>query len=185
MGKTLMTSDLHLAHDKSFIWGTRGFTDINQMNKVIVERFNSRVTEEDQVWILGDLTLGNLEDAEPLLKSLRGQIHVILGNHDTDRRRAFYESLGWDCQYATLIKYNKWRFYLSHYPTLTQNENEVRPLWNLHGHIHTKNIFCGLYHCYNVCVDAHDCYPISLDEIIEDISRIDLTLPKFFNTIDL
>jgi calcineurin-like phosphoesterase family protein len=167
-----VTSDLHFNHDKPFLYQPRGYKNIQEMNEDLLKKFNITVSDEDEVWICGDLTLGDLESAKYYLERLQGHIHVILGNHDTDNRRIFYESLGWDCQYATIIKYHKWRFYLSHYPTIVSNYNEdINHLWCLHGHLHEKSCWGNFPNCYNVCVDAHQGYPINLDTIIQEIKN--------------
>ena len=43
------TSDLHLGHDRDFVWGARGFENLEAMETAIVERFNSTVTDDDVV----------------------------------------------------------------------------------------------------------------------------------------
>lgn len=168
------TSDLHLGHDREFIWGPRGYTDVCKMNEEQVCKFNETVSSDDECWILGDLTLGKLEDAEPYLRRLQGKIHVVLGNHDTDRRRAFYESLGWDCQHAARIKYNKLSFYLSHYPTICANlesESMEHTTLCIYGHTHQKtNFYQGNPYMYHVGVDSHDGYPVSIEQVIDDIT---------------
>ena len=77
------TSDLHFGHDKPFLYEPRGFTNIYDMNNAIFRNWNSIVTEEDDVYVLGDLMLNNNEGGIWLIKRLRGRIHIILGNHDT------------------------------------------------------------------------------------------------------
>jgi len=73
---------------------------------------------------------------------------------------------------ASFWKYGKKSFYLSHYPTLVANKDDKKFLWNLSGHTHSKNKFeYGQYHVYNVAVDAHNCYPVSIEEIIKDIKN--------------
>ena len=77
---------------------------------------------------------------------------------------------------AYLIKYRKYSFYLSHYPTLTANLDEGAPLKakviNLFGHIHQQsNFYMDNPAMYHVGVDSHNCYPVLLDTIIEDINQ--------------
>ena len=59
MANIWFTSDLHFGHDREFVWKARGFENIEDMNKAIVERFNSKVQPEDTVYILGDSMLGD------------------------------------------------------------------------------------------------------------------------------
>ena len=136
----------------------------------------------DDLYLLGDLMLGDNEHGLDCLRQLNGNLHILWGNHCTDVRKELYktlpnvvETLG----YAGIFKYNKWRFYLSHYPTLTANYDDYdKPfrvrLWNLYGHTHSKNIFEFMdrgWQSYNIAVDAHDCCPVSIDQIIKDIKQ--------------
>lgn len=171
-----ITSDLHFNHNKDFIYKVRGFDSVYDMNEIIVNNWNSIIDPEDDVYVLGDLMLGNNEDGIKLIKQLKGNIHIILGNHDTDQRIELYN----DCYnvveivYATLLKYKGYTFYLSHYPTLTSNVDDKglkHRVINLCGHTHTKDKFehmslGTIYHCE---VDAHDMKPVNLDTIIKDL----------------
>lgn len=168
-----VTSDLHFGHDREFVWGARGYANVNEMNIKQLEKFNSVVTDEDEVWILGDLVLGDIEGGLAFLKQLKGKIHICLGNHDTAKREQAYRDMGWDVQLAARFKYKKISFYLSHYPTITHNLDE-KELWqvvvNLYGHTHqTTNFYHDDPWMYHVGVDSHDGYPVSLDQILADI----------------
>lgn len=168
-----VTSDLHFGHSREFIWGARGYKSVEEMNKIQIEKFNSVVTDEDEVWILGDLVLGDIDGGLELLKQLKGKIHVCLGNHDSARREQAYRDMGWDVQLCARFKYKKISFYLSHYPTMTHNLDE-KELWqvvvNLYGHTHqTSNFYHDDPWMYHVGVDSHDGYPVSMDQVLEDI----------------
>ena len=58
MGNIFLTSDLHFGHNKEFIYKVRGFNSIEEMNEAIIERWNSVVNNDDDVYVLGDLMLG-------------------------------------------------------------------------------------------------------------------------------
>ena len=185
------TSDLHLCHDKDFVWQARGFNDVDEMNWAIVKRWNETVYPDDDVYILGDLILNDVEWGLKLLSKLNGYIHIIRGNHDTDAKVERYMELPnvISVEYATIFRYKKAIFWLSHYPTITANYDDDKPwaqhLVNLFGHTHQTDPFYyldkGDYYTgqqatsnpymYNVGVDAHNCTPISIDEIIADIRK--------------
>lgn len=147
------------------------------MNRAIIKNHNEVVSEDDDVYVLGDLMLNDNEGGLWFIKRLRGRIHIILGNHDTDTRERLY----CECYnvveivYATIVKYGKYHFYLSHYPTLTSNFDIEKPLKqrliNLCGHSHTTDRWADwdkgfIYHCE---LDAHECKPVLLDDIIEEL----------------
>lgn len=171
------TSDLHLGHDREFVWEARGFENVREMTKAIFNGINETVGPEDTLYILGDLMLNDTEAGITLLKSLYcADIHIILGNHDTVERAALYKKC-WNVTevvYATVLKYGKWRFYLSHYWTQTCNTTDHGPtksLINLYGHTHQPMPFAedDAWQNYNVGVDAHGCKPVSIEQVIGDI----------------
>lgn len=170
MGKIFITSDLHFCHDRDFVWKARGFNSIEEMNETIVKRFNEKVSPEDTVYILGDIMLNNNEEGEKYLSQLNGELHIILGNHDTASRIEIYKKYAVEVVYATTLKYKKKSFYLSHYPTLTGNGDDPKVVINLHGHTHQTTAFTeGYGFMYHVGMDSNMCYPISLDEILENL----------------
>lgn len=170
------TSDLHFCHDKDFIWQVRGFESIDEMNAEIVRRWNEIITADDYVYVLGDLTLGNVEEGLKLIAQLNGSLHIIRGNHDTDKKVEKYLELPnvVTVEFATIYKYKKAIFWLSHYPTITANYDDDKP-WAKHlvclfGHTHQEQPFYNDNpYMFNVGVDAHNCTPISIEEIIEII----------------
>ena len=178
MSKIFVCSDWHLSHDRAFIWQARGFNSVKEMNEAIIERHNSKVNPEDDVYVCGDLCLGgNIEGAiarnQALIERLNGRIHVILGNHDTPSRIEMYKICKnvVDVKYADMIHYRGYHFYLSHFPTLTANlekESLKQCTINLFGHTHSMDPFYNdIPFMYNVAMDAHNCYPVLLDDAIE------------------
>lgn len=173
-----VTSDFHLGHDKPFIYEARGFKSVEEMNFEIIKRYNEIVTPEDTVYILGDCVLGPIDNVA-MLAGLNGHKILLAGNHCTDNRLAAYDQahIFEQTRLAIRLKYNGYTFYLSHYPTIISNYDDkgLKTMTiNLCGHTHTTNPF---YHMqmgimsYHVEVDAHDCRPISLDYIINDIKE--------------
>ena len=170
------TSDLHIGHDRDFIWKERGFSSIEEHNKEIFKRWNEVVKPGDTVYILGDLAMGQDEAAwDNVFLNLNGIIYFLEGNHDSKRRIDIYKNrYGFiDLGCASFWKYKKKDFYLSHYPTLTAYGEDEKFFWNLSGHTHSTDKFeKGKDKVYNVAVDAHDCYPVSIEQIIQDIHEL-------------
>ena len=177
MGKIFATSDLHLGHDRAFIWGARGFKSIEEHDAEIIKRWNEVVTAEDDVYILGDLMLGDNAHGIQCLSQLNGKLHILTGNHCTAARQKLYhtlENMVEFCGCATTIKYQKKQLYLSHYPTITSNmeANPHQAVFNLYGHTHqTTNFYNGQPFMYHVGVDSHNCYPVLLDDVITEIKN--------------
>lgn len=178
MNKIYLTSDPHFCHNQPFIYEPRGFSSVHEMNEQIIKNFNEVIDWTDDLYILGDCFLNNNEEGMSYMRRLPGKKHIIWGNHDTAARQELMQLENFDCLgYANVLKYGGYHFYLSHYPTLTSNYDVDKPLKrrmiNLCGHSHTKDKFqdmkmhLGLI--YHVDLDAHNCYPVLLDDIIEDI----------------
>ena len=78
---------------------------------------------------------------------------------------------------AKYLRYGKYHFFLSHYPCITSNFDDDKPLQkriiSIAGHTHTKDKFKDMdkgiiFHCE---MDTNNCYPWLLDDIIENIKN--------------
>lgn len=178
--RTWVTSDLHFNHEKKFLYKPRGFNSIKEHDEEIIRNWNSVVSSDDIVYLLGDVFLGaDKTYGKNCIERLNGNIKLILGNHDGSSKQQVYKS----CSnisivgYSTLIKYKKYNIYLSHFPSIVSSYDKDKPLKarviNLCGHSHTKDRWVDynkglIYHCE---LDAHDNQPILLDNIITEIKE--------------
>ena len=80
---TWFTSDLHFFHRNilKYCAASRPFSDASAMNSAIVENWNSRINPTDEVWILGDVSFGELEPTVLTLGQLKGGKRLIIGKH--------------------------------------------------------------------------------------------------------
>lgn len=90
MGKIWLTSDTHFGHDRDFIWQPRGYNSVYESDKDLIKKWNEVVSPEDDVYHLGDVMLGDNEYGLSCVKQLKGNIHLVRGNHDTDARMKLY-----------------------------------------------------------------------------------------------
>lgn len=143
------------------------------MNEAIVERWNSIVSQNDIVFHLGDVMLGDINEAIPYLKALNGKIFIALGNHDSKNRIQAYRNCFHikDIQVGYRFTSSKKTFILTHYPTITANFDST-VIYSLFGHTHQKSYFYdNRFYMYNVGVDSHNCYPVNLEQIKQDIKN--------------
>lgn len=169
------SSDLHFNHDKDFIYESRGFNNVSDMNQTIIKNFHSIIKPDDDLYLLGDNFLGDLYAGISLFNQLPGKIHLIWGNHCTNNRKEAMSkchNVVEICGYATILKYKKYHFYMSHFPTVTTNFDDYKKpltkrLLALSGHTHS-NILFEPCNSYNVAVDAHNYFPVSIERIIRD-----------------
>lgn len=164
-------SDTHFFHDREFIYKPRGFKSEEEMRLHYINEWQNTVKDNDDVYILGDFCLGTDYDAiQKLIESLPGRIHLIIGNHDTNAKINFYYKLPKivEVVYATVLINNHRRYYLSHYitETSTLESNPKTCVINLHGHLHTKEMFNNdIPYLINVSVDVTGGKLLTFDDI--------------------
>ena len=167
-----LTSDLHFGHEKEFLWKPRGFSSWEDHAEQVIERYNSVIKNDDIVYILGDCMLKNDAFGIECLKRLKGHKYLAIGNHDSDSRIDKYRenNIFEDIQYGYRLRIEKSSLWLQHYPSLMGNYRDKHPTFCIAGHTHSPDKFQNMENgCYNIALDAHKCYPVSLDKILIDI----------------
>ena len=170
-------ADLHLCHENVIKYDRRPFTDIEQMNNELVKRWNNVVSDDDEVYILGDFCWKKGRNTE-FLSQLKGRKFLIKGNHDDIN----YESetyFEWIKDYA-VINDDGAQVVLSHYP-IAHWINQYRGAIHLYGHVHNNKDYYAYvrygkqcisegipFESYNtgVMMEYMDYTPRTLDEII-------------------
>lgn len=193
------TSDLHFCHTNIIKHAERPFKSTEEMNEVLIQRWNEKVAEEDYVYILGDLSWAAKGKTLPLVKRLKGNKILIKGNHDNLTKTAYKDmeflAVFDSCSYSLYGK----KVNLSHYPYYPNyleigyvwiKETIKRMLgirlahaqrktlkkrlkddgrWLLHGHVHAA--WKVKRNMINVGVDVNDFYPVSLEDIKDIIEE--------------
>lgn len=82
------TSDLHF-YDESMLQYEKqndptapAWNSIEERDEYIIEHWNNKVTDNDEVYIAGDISLAPKNDTVRALQRLKGKKHLIIGNHD-------------------------------------------------------------------------------------------------------
>lgn len=174
------TSDLHLLRPEAHIYSPRGYHDYLEMAEDYIRKINLTVEENDTLYILGDVLGGDIEQAYKMFNEIKCKnIHIVCGNYETPEALELLEKDERikEIKDAIYIKLNGYKFYLSHYPCRTGDFSLIgdpikRKIWNLCGHTHTPDMFKELrlgIPAYHVEVDAHDGYPITIEQIVNDI----------------
>ncbi|MBF6353308.1 metallophosphoesterase [Nocardia higoensis] len=191
MGEIWFTSDLHVGH--RLCARLRGFgEDTEAHDRALAQRWDAVVRPDDQVWVLGDISIGSGAAERRALAWIAhrpGVKHLVAGNHDPCHplhsrshlaQRRFlgvFESV----QSAATRKIAGDRVTLSHFPyrddpdgdhSAELRHNEWRPVdtggWLLHGHTHSDVQQRGRQ--LHVGVDAHGLAPVALGWIEERIA---------------
>ena len=74
-------ADMHLGHDNIIRLCGRPFKYVEDMDATIINNWNSRVKDEDTVYILGDIAFKSVSDPVQIIKKLKGHKILIKGNH--------------------------------------------------------------------------------------------------------
>lgn len=95
LDKVFAISDLHYNHNKEFLYGPRGFKNIQDHNAEIVKRWNETCDEASHVFHLGDLLLNSVEaDFWELMRRLRFRtLYSLWGNHNASIKDAYRKTL--------------------------------------------------------------------------------------------
>ena len=76
------TADMHFGHRAIINMQSRPFESVEEMNRVLLQNFNSVVHKDDTVYILGDICHHmKIEDADELIRKMNGKKYLIIGNH--------------------------------------------------------------------------------------------------------
>lgn len=167
------TSDTHFNHANIIKYCKRPFKDVDEMNQELVKRWNEKVGHDDTVYFLGDFYFKrDGKDFKYWRDQLNGHIVFFVGNHDYANPIPSY------LQDAVLGLPDGTVVYATHNPEDCHRAYRL----NLVGHVHEKwkvqvhdNTGTGVTTLYNVGVDKHDFYPISLNEILTQVGLNDKT----------
>ena len=166
------TSDLHLNNTNIIKYEAenRPFETVEEMNDTLIANWNERVKEEDTVYVLGDFIMGAADQVENLLSKLNGNIKLIRGNHDTNRKMVEYDRLGIEVKNIEYLTYKGRFFIMCHFPMT--NEEFIRMIVEdnsevvfLYGHIHGKAPKGYVNGTYHVGVDTNNLAPVSIEQI--------------------
>lgn len=158
MSDIYVISDTHFGHANIIRYSSRPFASVEEMDEVMIARWNARVRPQDIIYHLGDVAIG--QDAlNRVMPRLAGHKRLVLGNHDNhapmrDYIRYFEKILAWRL-FKPLI--------LTHVPIHQGSFGKATV--NLHGHVHTNPAPAGPY--INGCVEVTDYRPVPLDHYIK------------------
>ena len=166
-------SDLHFGHKNVLKHDSRPFDSIEQMNKVLIAKWNAKVQDKDDVWIIGDFCYRSDQDPSVYLKQLKGRKHLIVGNHDkVTLNSASALKLFESVDSIRRISDGAEEVVLCHFP-LADWEAKHRGSYHVYGHIH--NNVGDVYEfmkkqgrALNAGCMINDYEPVTLDELIEN-----------------
>lgn len=171
------TSDVHIGH--RLVSGLRGFENTDDHDRTLGERWDEMVTEQDTVYVLGDISINGGDRALDWIMDRRGTKHLVSGNHDPVHpmhRTATKYLPKFLRAFDTVQPFLRRKLagedvLLSHFPYASWGDGQERPgsrydqyrlpdmgLRLLHGHTHGQERAHG--HSLHVGVDAWGLKPV-------------------------
>lgn len=183
MNNIFFTSDHHFGHANIIKFCDRPFKDVEEMNQVMISRWNEKVTPQDTVYHLGDFGLTDRTQMGEIIDQLNGNIHLIAGNHEGSARN-HQKKFRWIKDYFELkVKDSECingvqRIILFHYAMRTWR-GWSRGNWQLYGHSHGNLPDESNQLAFDVGVDCHNFYPLAYEEVKAIMKTKTWVPPKF------
>ena len=175
-------SDTHFGHEAIIRFCDRPFASVAEMDRVLIESWNARVGEDDDVWVLGDVVFDRDGDPARYLKKLNGRKHLLIGNHDEAYALqvdpatgqtpfgSYFESI----DYALRRTDEKGRkLWMAHYPLM----EGPRDTWVLYGHIHNHrdqgywDVLRNMDRALNCSAEVNGYMPVTFEELVANNER--------------
>ena len=169
-------SDLHFGHRNVIGMDGRPFETIEEMDETLIRLWNERVTDEDDVYILGDFAYRNGNAASWYLRQLRGRKHLVIGNHDRvttrDQQAMAYfvsaEKLDWVMDNGRSVS-------LCHFPVAEWYGKRYGG-YHVHGHLHNRRdevyeFMARFDRALNAGCMLNGYRPVTLEELVENNLR--------------
>ncbi len=160
-------ADTHFGEENIRRYENRPFQSVVEMNETTIKNWNSVVSEDDEVYILGDF--GAVNNEQDVLKRLNGIKYLVKGNHDT-KSNEYYRNAGFKEVYDMPILFKNF-WILSHEPIYV---NSNMPYANLFGNVHNNPIIKD-YSSQHFCVSAERIKytPILFEDIAKQVKEAD------------
>lgn len=185
---TFFTADLHFGHANIIKFCQRPWKTVEEMDAGLIERWNEVVTEQDEVWILGDVAMTGWRQALSNVSLLAGRKHLIVGNHDAKLIAKPFKSAFDTIEQLKTIRVpdedapgKRQHVVLCHYPLAVWDRSH-HGTFHLHGHCHASMMRPVYGRRVDVGVDAWDYAPVSYSRIKNLLSHRPVATPDHHYT---
>lgn len=129
-------ADLHLGHVNIIQFDNRPFADLTEMHDTILNNWNSRVTGNDTVYVIGDFIWAKESEWPFYLGPLAGNKVLITGNHDPKQFSREVRKFFQDVKNYKEITDDGRHVIMSHYAMPFHKAAYNENCWMLYGHVH-------------------------------------------------
>ena len=173
MNKVFVTADHHFGHKNILKYQNRSrpFDSVDEMDAVMIDRWNEMVSDDDVVFHLGDFTLG--DNIKKYISQLKGVINVVPGGHDwrwMNKWDGLYPPYTTEPIYNYRLENTKLIVVMCHYP-MREWDRSHYGAFHLYGHVHGN--LPGIGRSMDVGVDTNNFYPYLLDDVISELEKIE------------
>jgi calcineurin-like phosphoesterase family protein len=176
-GRYFVTSDLHVGHQAILQYCPGRGATVEEMNETIVRNWNNLITQEDKVIIVGDVAMGQIEKAPPLIRRLNGKKILVRGNHDKtlckmifadqEQYGDLFETITFQYEMTHKVDDKKHQLVFAHFP-FAHFAGQDRGVINFHGHLHRNGAqrFISPYRQMDIGMDGNNLTPYLLNDAI-------------------
>jgi len=129
-------ADLHLGHENVIEFDNRPFLNVEEMNNTLISNWNSKVTNDDFVYILGDFAWAKENMWPEILSKFNGIKTLIRGNHDPKEFSKESKKYLADIKDYKEITDNGRRVIMCHYAIPFHRSAYNDNCYMLYGHVH-------------------------------------------------
>lgn len=155
--KIAFISDTHYNHDREFLYGKRGFDDIEHHDSTVAQTLKNDLDEKSILFHIGDFSLNSSVEATKFyLEQIPCPVYLIWGNHESYTTKIYNQALKekfgdvWDLKNKVypltwknvtflgdkkIISINKKKIVLSHFPFAIWDYMQHGG-WHITGHSH-------------------------------------------------
>ena len=169
-------ADTHFGHKNVIAFNQRPFSDVDEMDRILMELWNAKVNRQDDIYVLGDFAFRNEKPEQWYLKQLNGIKHLIVGNHDgnllkNETAMGYFETV----EKMEHVSDQGNHICLCHFPICEWN-GYYKGHWHIYGHIHnrreeTYNMMKMRERALNAGVDINYYSPSSFKELVVNNER--------------
>ena len=176
--KTWFAADHHFDHTNIIKYANRPFACKEVMNIEMINRHNSVVAPDDDVYFIGDFSFCQPAKTVDILKQMNGRKYFIPGNHDKGMNTAEIKA-----QFVRFYPYDSHptikvqgaggqhqSIVLNHFAQRVWNRSH-HGVWHLYGHSHGSLPDDPNAYSLDVGVDCWDFYPVSFAQIAQKMKQ--------------
>lgn len=164
MSRKFFAADHHFFHENIIKNCNRPFASKDEMNRVMIENWNSTLAPNDIMYYGGDMFYkGRTKECEEILDQLHGQIYFVRGNHDQIVAKFKHRFKFWGDLLE--IKHDGKLIVLSHYAMRVWNKS-YHGSYHVYGHSHGQLPEDPHSLSFDIGVDCWNFFPVPIETVL-------------------